>query len=138
VDTANRSMPPRRTFFSSGVPNVAYIEGSLRISANSVAIGGVILVVGNFADPGVIESEVSSTINGNLTVNGCIYTTGGFTLNGHGNSVIDGGIWTGDGAVLRGNTGITYNADYMLAIKYYVKNHTPPTLKLLSWRQLNL
>lgn len=123
---------------TTGVPNIVYIEGPLVVRTNNFAVGGFILVVGDLTSPGITSSDEDATINGNVTVNGCLYTTGDFTLNGHGNSVIDGGLWTGGEAYLQGNTAFTYNADYMLAIKNYVENHTPPTLSLLSWRQLQL
>jgi hypothetical protein len=123
---------------TTGVPNIVYIEGPLIVRANNFEVGGFILVVGDLTSPGVTTSDEDATINGNVTVNGCLYTTGDFTLNGHGNSVIDGGLWTGGEAYLQGNTAFTYNPDYMLAIKHYVENNTPPTLSLLSWRQLQL
>lgn len=123
---------------TTGVPNIVYIEGPLVVRTNDFEVGGFILVVGGMADPGVTSSDEDATINGNVTVRGCLYTTGDFTLNGHGNSVIDGGIWTGGEAYLQGNTAFTYNPDYMLAIKHYVENNTPPTLSLISWRQPQL
>ncbi|GEM_PF-4911630 len=123
---------------TTGIPNIVYIEGPLVVRTNDFEIGGFILVVGDVANPGVVTTDEAATINGNVTVHGCLYSTGAFTLNGHGNSVIDGGLWTADEAYLQGNTQFTYNADYMAAIKNYVENNTPPNLAFLSWRQMQL
>lgn len=119
----------------TGIPNVVYVEGALVLSGNTTA-GGFYLVVGNILqDPAV---TIDTTMNGNVTVNGCIYTTGDFTINGGGNGLnINGGVWTGTGADIKGNSKVTYNYDFMMSIKHLVDiNSAGAAIQLLSWRQL--
>jgi len=120
---------------TTGIPNVVYVEGALRLSGNDT-VGGFYLVVGNIlTDPEVI---IDTTITGNITVNGSIYTTGNFTIKGGGNSLnVDGGVWAGTGADIRGNAKIDYDYDYMMSIKHLIEtNNAGAAVQLLSWRQL--
>lgn len=121
---------------TTGVPNVVYVEGDMELSGN-VTAGGFFLVVGNvLTDPNV---TTDTEITGNVTVNGCIYSTGEFELKGGGHSLnVNGGIWAGDEAELDGNAKVTYNVDYMAAVKNFVDNASSGTIQLLSWRQLEL
>jgi hypothetical protein len=72
-------------------------------------------------------------------VNGCIYTTGDFTINGGGNGLnINGGVWAGTGMDLRGHATVNYNSDYMTAVEYLIDvNNAGGVVQLYSWRQLN-
>ncbi len=94
---------------AAGVPNVIFIEGSLEIKGND-KVGGFFVVGG--------EVTYDADISGNVSVAGCIYSRGNFTIKGGGNSLnIDGGVWTGGTSTLDGNAKIAYNAAYMNAIK---------------------
>jgi cytoskeletal protein CcmA (bactofilin family) len=121
---------------TTGVPNVVYVEGDMTLHGN-VTAGGFFLVVGNVLTNPDVTSDTE--ITGNVTVNGCIYSTGEFELKGGGNSLnVNGGIWAGDEAEFTGNAKVAYNTDFMAAVKHFVDNASSGTIQLLSWRQLEL
>jgi Tfp pilus assembly protein PilX len=94
---------------SLGIPNVVFLEGNFDLKGNDV-VGGFFVVGG--------EVTYDAVLSGNVTVKGCIYARGTFTVNGGGNALnVDGGIWTGSGATLNGHVKISYNDVYMNAIK---------------------
>ena len=110
---------------ANGIPNFVYVEADLIITGNKT-IGGFIVVGGD-----VIENV---ELKGNVTVNGCIYTRGYFENKGGGNALnVDGGIWAGNYATLRGNAKIDYNKTYMDAIRYNIDPSTE--VQLISWRE---
>lgn len=120
---------------STGIPNVVYVEGAMTLTGNDV-VGGFFLVVGNIlTNPEVI---VDTELKGNITVNGCIYTTGQFTAKGGGNVMnVMGGIWAGADANLNGNVKISYDTNYMMSIKSLVDLYgASGALQVLSWREL--
>jgi len=120
---------------TTGIPNVVYVEGAMTLTGNDV-VGGFFLVVGNIlTNPAVV---VDTTLKGDITVNGCIYTTGEFTAKGGGHVMnITGGIWAGEDANFNGNIKMTYGSDYMTSIKNLVDtNGASGALQLLSWRKL--
>lgn len=94
---------------AAGIPNVVFLEGNLDLTGKT-SVGGFFVVGG--------EVIYDAVISGNVSVKGCIYTRGNFTINGGGNSLnIEGGVWTGTGATLNGNAKIDYHGTYMQAIQ---------------------
>ena len=118
---------------TTGVPNVNYITTDLVLNGNIGTIGGLFVVVGNvLTDPSATED---TTINGNGQIQGAIYTTGDFRINGGGNGLnVSGGIWTGDQARLNGHATLTYDSTYMNAIKALNIN---PDVQIVSWQDLS-
>jgi hypothetical protein len=114
---------------ATGVPNVVYIDGDLILNGNIGTIAGFIVVVGNVetADANTMDT----TVNGNGIINGAIYTTGTFKINGGGNSlIVTGGVWA-NAAVVQGSATVQHNADYMKAIEGLGVN---ANLQLRCWR----
>jgi len=108
---------------ASGIPNVVFLEGSLDLSGND-RVGGFFVVGG--------EVTYDATIRGNVSVDGCIYTRGNFTVKGGGNSLnVNGGVWSGGTSTLDGNPKISYNATYMSAIQTLGIN---ASVQITSWR----
>lgn len=121
---------------TTGIPNVVYVEGNMVVSGNFGNVGGFFLVVGNvLTDP---DDTSDSTINGNGTVDGCVYATGKFDINGGAGGInVNGGVWAGDEAEMGGNSTITYDLDYMMSIKGLVEsNSAASVIQMLSWREL--
>jgi len=111
--------------YDEWIPNVVYVDTSLVISGNLIA-GGFMIVGGD-----VIQDI---DIRGNVAFDGCIYTRGHFENRGGGNSLnINGGIWAGTYATLRGNAKIDYNLAYMEAIRLNINPSTD--VQMLSWRE---
>ncbi len=114
------------------VPNVVYVETDLVLNGNIGTIGGFFVVVGNvLTDP---DDTAETTINGNGMIDGCIYASGKFRVNGGGGNLnVLGGVWAGsDGARLNGNVTVEYYQPYMDAIRY---NLNPSTdMQMISWR----
>lgn len=119
---------------TTGIPNIVYIETDLQLNGNIGTIGGFFVVVGD-----VITNPLGTydaTINGNGQIDGCIYTLGTFEVNGGGGGLnVFGGVWAGVEAELNGNTNVTYNRDYMEAIKGLNIN---PDIQIISWREISL
>jgi len=116
---------------STGVPNVNYVTTDLVLNGNIGTIGGFFVVVGNvLTDPNATED---TTINGNGQIDGAIYTTGDFRINGGGNGLnVTGGVWAGDEVRLNGSTTLTYNQLYMDAIEALGIN---ADVQVLSWQE---
>ncbi|MCX5693101.1 MAG: hypothetical protein NTX47_05400 [Candidatus Omnitrophica bacterium] len=129
-DIADNKPFPASFWFdeANSIPNVVYVEADLIITGNTTA-GGFIVVGGD-----VIEDV---ELKGNVTIEGCIYTRGYFENKGGGNALnVNGGIWAGNYATLRGNAKIDYNETYMDAIR---NNIDPSTeAQLVSWREEKL
>lgn len=117
---------------TTGVPNVNYLATDLILNGSIGTIGGFFVVVGNvLTDP---TSTEDSTLNGNGQIEGAVYTTGDFRINGGGNGLnICGGIWAGDEARLNGSTYLMYEGDYMKAIQALDLS----AVELVSWRDLS-
>ncbi|MBI3333500.1 MAG: type II secretion system protein [Candidatus Omnitrophica bacterium] len=117
----------------TGVPNVNYVTTDLVLNGDIGTIGGFFVVVGNvLTDPSTTEN---STINGNGLIEGAIYTTGNFEVNGGGNGLnVNGGVWAGSEARLQGATTIQYNFDYMNAIRALGIN---ADVQVVSWTELD-
>ncbi|MFH1777906.1 MAG: hypothetical protein ABH952_10165 [Candidatus Omnitrophota bacterium] len=118
----------------AGIPNVVYVETDLILNGNVGTFGGFLLVVGDVVTNPAGTNEF--IINGTGQIDGCIYTTGQFRVNGGGGGLnVFGGVWSGsDGARLNGNANVTYHKDYMDAIRY---NLNPTTeVQLVSWREV--
>ena len=90
------------------------------------------MVVGNvLTDPDATEN---TTVNGNGTINGAIYSTGNFRINGGGGNLnINGGVWAGNEARVSGNSTLTYNSQYMDAIESL---GVGSDVTVISWREL--
>jgi hypothetical protein len=99
----------------NGIPNVVYVETSLILKGNVGTLGGFYVVAGDVITN--LDVEADTTINGNGSIDGCVYTLGDFRINGGGNGLgVTGGVWGRDEVRLNGNATVTYNADYMAAI----------------------
>lgn len=98
------------------MPNVVYIETNLVLNGNIGTIGGFFIVAGD-----VITNPTGggdTTLNGNGTIDGCVYTFGDFDINGGGNGLgITGGVWATGDVDLNGHASVGYNAVYMDAIR---------------------
>ena len=116
------------------VPNVVYVETDLVLNGNIGTIGGFFLVVGDVATDPTTTSE--TVINGNGQIDGCVYSTGQFRVNGGGSGLnVLGGVWSGtDGVRLNGSIEIEYHMPYMDAIRTVIQPGS--TLQIISWRKL--
>lgn len=112
-------------------PNVNYVTTDLVLNGNIGTIGGLFVVVGNvLTDPSTTED---TTINGNGQIAGMIYTSGEFTVNGGGGGLnVSGGVWAGKKVKINGNVAITYNPDYMQAVK---QMGLGSDLRVLYWQE---
>lgn len=117
---------------TTGIPNVVYVEGDLTLKGNIGPMGGFFVVVGDvLTNP---TGTYDATINGNGQIDGGIYTLGEFEVNGGGGGLnVLGGIWAGSEAELNGNATVTYNKDYMDAIRALNIN---PDVQIISWREI--
>ena len=122
-------------YAASGTPNVVYIEGDMVLNGNIGTVGGFFLVVGDvLTDP---DNTSDSTINGVGTIEGCIYATGNFDVNGGaGNLNVNGGVWAGLEARLNGNATVAHKASYMDSIEALINSRTSVVFQLLSWREV--
>ncbi len=115
---------------TTGMPNFVYIEGDLILNG-TIDIGGFFIVVGDVLN--YPSAVYNSDINGNGTIDGCIYTRGEFRINGGAGGLnVDGGVWSGTKTRINGNATINYRSDYMAAIE----DKVDPDAQLLSWREL--
>ncbi|MBU4304867.1 MAG: hypothetical protein KJ893_04485 [Candidatus Omnitrophica bacterium] len=116
------------------VPNVVYVETDLVLNGSIGTIGGFLLVVGDVTTNPSSTSE--TVINGNGQIDGCVYSTGQFRVNGGGNGLnVHGGVWSGsDGVRLNGSVDIEYDLDYMNAIRDVIQPGS--TVQVISWRKL--
>ncbi|MFH1062198.1 MAG: hypothetical protein V1747_04840 [Candidatus Omnitrophota bacterium] len=116
------------------VPNVVYVETDLVLNGNVGTIGGFFLVVGDVTTNPSATSE--TIINGNGQIDGCVYSTGQFRVNGGGSGLnVLGGVWSGtDGVRLNGSIQIGYHEPYMNAIRDVIQPGS--TVQLVSWRKL--
>lgn len=116
-----------------GYPNVNYVTTDLVLNGNIGTIGGFFVVVGNvLTNPSAVED---TTINGNGEIEGAVYTTGNFRVNGGGNGLnIHGGVWSGAEARVNGNATLDYNSAYMNAIKTLNIN---ADVQVISWQDLS-
>ena len=120
---------------TTGTPNVVYLEGDLVLNGDIGTIGGFLLVVGDvLTDP---DDSSSSTINGIGEINGSIYSTGNFKINGGAGGLnVNGGVWAGLEAELNGNCTVVYNEFFMDSIEHLVNsNSAGSVVQLLSWRE---
>ncbi len=110
------SPPTDPTDPTTGTPNVVYIQGDLKLNGDVGTVGGFLVVAGDvITSP---DEVYDATINGNGLIEGAIYTRGIFRINGGGSGLnVNGGVWGGQEIRLNGNADITYNQDYMDAIR---------------------
>lgn len=107
-----------------GVPNIVFLEGSLELKGND-SIAGFFVVGG--------EAICDTTIAGNVSIDGCIYTQGDFIVKGGGGAMnVTGGIWVAKNATLKGGITLEYNADYVSGVQDLGMRKTKP--KIL-WRE---
>jgi len=117
---------------AEGIPNIVYVETDLTLKGNVGTVGGFFVVVGDvLTNPGAIED---TAINGNGQIEGCIYTTGEFRINGGGGGLnVNGGVWAGQESTLNGNANITYNQVYMNAIESLSLS---TNFQVIAWEEL--
>jgi hypothetical protein len=126
-----RALPIDSSHPETGIPNFVYVEGDLVLNGNVGTLAGFFIVVGDVLNNP--SATFDATINGNGQIDGCIYTLGQFRINGGGGGLnVNGGVWAGTEAELNGNATVTYNADYMAAIKANVQ----ADVRIISWREL--
>ncbi len=115
-------------------PNVVYVEGAMALSGGDV-VGGLFLVVGNVTENP--EVAVDSTVGGNITIDGAIYTRGEFTLNGGGGELnITGGVWAGGDILVDGGGTVEYSREYMDAIASLInETGAAPAPQIVSWKE---
>lgn len=122
---------PVSFWYSPGIPNVVYVEDDLTLNGNIGAVGGFFVVAGDVLTNPL--GTYDTTINGNGQIDGCVYTLGEFQVNGGGGGLnVFGGVWAGSEAELNGNVNISYNKEYMDAIKALNIN---PDVQIISWRE---
>ncbi len=134
TDPSIQPGPPESGY--DGVPNIVYVEGDMTLNGNIGTVGGFFIVVGDvLTDP---DDTSDMTINGNGEIDGSIYTTGNFRVNGGGAGLnVNGGVWAGLEVRLNGNATVAYNPYYMNAIKYFIDEQEEAwPVELLSWREL--
>lgn len=106
-----------------GIPNVVYLDGDLTLKGNDNVHG--FFVVGGAA-------IYDATLQGNVSVDGCIYTRGDFTVQGGGNALnISGAVWSGGDTNLNGSVTIEYNSAYVAGLLQLGIN---PNYKII-WRE---
>jgi len=114
------------------IPNIVYVETDLTLRGNVGVLGGFYVVAGDVITDPSVES-VDTTINGNGTIDGCVYTYGDFRINGGGNGLgITGGVWARDDVRLNGNATVSYNQTYMQSIDFMNIGVKP---QLISWKE---
>lgn len=121
---------PSSFWYDLGQPNVIYIESDLQLNGDIGTIGGFYLVVGDvLTNPDNVEDL---SINGSGEIYGVIYTRGEFIVNGGAGGLnIYGGVWAGEEIRLNGNCNVTYNPEYMNALR---NMDMDPGVELVSWR----
>lgn len=121
---------PASFWYAPDVPNVVYVLSDLELKGNIGTIGGFFVVVGDvLTNPNAVYD---AEINGNGQIDGVIYTRGEFEVNGGGGGLnVNGGLWAGEETELNGNAHISYNQDYMSAIKALNIN---PGVQIISWK----
>jgi hypothetical protein len=118
---------PTSFWYAEGVPNVVFVEGNFDLRGNRTR-GGFIIVGG--------DVSYDARIAGNSYINGCIYVRGNFTISGGGDPKqynINGGLWAGGSADLGANAQISYNTEYMNAIRDMNIN---TAAQITSWKDL--
>ena len=107
-----------------GIPNVVFIEGNLVLKGGN-EVGGYFIVGG--------DTVYTTTISGNVGLDGCIYTPGPINVDGGGTNLnINGCIWAGS-VLLEGSITITYNEEYATGIETSGSN--VPIIRPTSWRE---
>jgi hypothetical protein len=116
---------PASFWYSPGVPNVVFLEGSLTLGGGDTAAGFFVVGGGDVV--------YDATIGGGANIDGCVYTRGDLTNNGGGGADFNiKGVWVGGTAKLGGSSVITYDVDYMNAIKALGIN---AVVQVTSWRE---
>ena len=73
--------------------------------------------MGGFIVLDIKDSPLNAALNGTVAIDGIVYTTGEFSVNGGGNTVnINGSIFASSVDFINGNTSITYNDSYIRAV----------------------
>jgi hypothetical protein len=115
------------------IPNIVYIETDLTLSGNLGTLGGFFVVAGDvITNPS--SDPADTTINGNGTIDGCVYTYGDFKIHGGGNGLgVTGGVWARDDVRMNGNAQVSYNQIYMDAIEASIITNSKP--QILHWKE---
>jgi hypothetical protein len=122
---------------STGIPNIVFVQGNMVLNGNIGTVGGFFIVVGDVLPVPPETTDSDSTLNGNGTVEGCVYSLGEFRINGGGNTGlnINGGVWCESGAELKGTSTVQYDGFKMEAIQSFIQdpNNDSVDVQLLSW-----
>jgi hypothetical protein len=137
TDIANNKPFPDSFWFDADndpptIPNVVYVETNLVLKGNVGTLCGFFVVAGDvITNPS--SDGADTTINGNGTIDGCVYTLGDFRINGGGNGLgVTGGVWGRDEVRLNGNGEVTYGQPYQDAIRALDIGVKP---QIISWRE---
>ncbi len=126
--THTTTFPTSSFYYSSGVPNVVFVDGDFTIIGGKEVVRGFVVVGG--------DTIYNAEIGGNASLDGCLYTRGNIWLHGGGGPNIlnvNGGIWAGQTVVMDGNEQIDYNKEYMDAIRDHL--HPNTDVQILTWEE---
>lgn len=113
-------------------PNIVYVETDLALNGSVGIICGFFVVAGDVLT-NTSPDPADTTINGNGTVDGCIYTLGDFRINGGGKDGLEvsGGVWAQGGVELKGKGEIGCDMNYQNSMAPYVTT----TYEAGSWKE---
>lgn len=125
---------PASFWYAEGVPNVVYVEATLKLDGDIGTIGGFFVVAGDvLTNP---EQEENTIIDGYGTIEGAIYSTGKFDVEGDadgGGLSISGGVWSGKKTKIEDRVTINFNETYMNAL---ANLGITPGVQIVSWREI--
>ncbi len=136
ADIANKKPFPASFWFDETTvpktPNIVYVETDLVLKGSIGTIGGFYVVAGDVIT-NTSPDPADTTIDGNGTIDGCVYTLGDFRINGGGNEGLEvkGGVWAQGEVELKGKGEIGCDMLYQNSIIPKVTT----TYKVNSWKE---
>jgi hypothetical protein len=125
------------------IPNVIYCESDLHVKGNFGTIAGFFLVVGNVVSKD--EDTADTHIHGQGIIQGAIYTNGKLHVHAESHDdkqsdddaafdpiTINGNLWVGKDTHIHKNVTLTYNSEYINAIKNLSLGGQ---VQIVSWRK---
>jgi hypothetical protein len=110
---------------TNGTPNIVYLDNQTLDLKGNDQIRGFVVVGGN--------TTYDATIVGNSQIDGCLYTLGDFIDKGGGSRIdVNGTIWAGGNADLKGSVDLNFNVVYYQAMKILIGRGMHVT-----WRDLD-